>query len=63
MVECVFLRGRASRQPGKGRAIYKFRMRKTFHRNVLDNTYHSGDKFEETSVTMHEMQYLFQERR
>lgn len=48
-------------KPGKGRAIYKFRMRNLFTGNVLDITYHSGDKVEETSVTMHEMQYLFQE--
>jgi elongation factor P len=48
-------------KPGKGRAIYKFRLRNLFSGNVLDITYHSGDKVEETSITMHEMQYLFQE--
>jgi elongation factor P len=48
-------------KPGKGRAIYKFRLRNLFSGNVLDITFHSGEKVEETSVTMHEMQYLFQE--
>lgn len=48
-------------KPGKGRAIYKFRLRNLLSGNVLDMTYHSGDKVEETNVTMHEMQYLFQE--
>jgi elongation factor P len=48
-------------KPGKGRAIYKFRLRNLFSGNVLDMTFHSGDKVEETSITMHDMQYLFQE--
>jgi elongation factor P len=48
-------------KPGKGRAIYKFRLRNLFSGNVLDITYHSGEKVEETTVTIHEMQYLFKE--
>ena len=48
-------------KPGKGRAVYKFRLRNLFSGNVLDITFHSGDKVEETSVTMHEMQYLYKE--
>jgi elongation factor P len=48
-------------KPGKGRAIYKFRLRNHFSGNVLDITYHSGEKVEETTVTIHEMQYLFKE--
>jgi elongation factor P len=48
-------------KPGKGRAIYKFRLRNLFSGNVLDVTMHSGDKVEETSVNMHEMQFLFKE--
>ena len=48
-------------KPGKGRAIYKFRLRNLFSGNVLDVTMHSGEKVEETTVTMHEMQYLFKE--
>jgi elongation factor P len=48
-------------KPGKGRAIYKFRLRNLFSGNVLDITMHSGEKVDETTVTMHEMQYLFKE--
>ncbi len=48
-------------KPGKGRAIYKFRLRNLFSGNVLDITYHSGEKVEETTVTMHEMQFLYKE--
>jgi elongation factor P len=48
-------------KPGKGRAIYKFRLRNLLSGNILDVTMHSGDKVEETSVTVHEMQYLFKE--
>ena len=48
-------------KPGKGRAIYKYRLRNLFSGNVLDITMHSGEKVEETSVTIHEMQFLFKE--
>ena len=48
-------------KPGKGRAIYKFRLRNLFSGNVLDVTYHSGEKVEETTVSIHEMQFLFKE--
>lgn len=48
-------------KPGKGRAIYKLRVRNLLTGNVLDITYHSGDKVEETQVTVHEMQYTFKE--
>jgi elongation factor P len=48
-------------KPGKGRAIYKYRLRNLLSGNVLDITMHSGEKVEETNVTMHEMQYLFKE--
>lgn len=48
-------------KPGKGRAIYKLRLRNLFTGNVLDMTFHSGDKVEETNVTLHEMQYLYRE--
>jgi elongation factor P len=48
-------------KPGKGRAIYKFRLRNLLSGNVLDMTFHSGDKVEETSVTIHEMQFLYSE--
>jgi elongation factor P len=48
-------------KPGKGRAIYKYRLRNLLSGNVLDVTMHSGEKVEETAVTMHEMQFLFKE--
>jgi elongation factor P len=48
-------------KPGKGRAIYKYKLRNLLTGNILDVTMHSGEKVEETSVTMHEMQYLFKE--
>jgi elongation factor P len=48
-------------KPGKGRAIYKYRLRNLFSGNVLDITMHSGEKVEETSVTIHDMQFLFKE--
>lgn len=48
-------------KPGKGRAIYKYRLRNLLSGNILDVTMHSGEKVEETSVTMHEMQFLFKE--
>jgi elongation factor P len=48
-------------KPGKGRAIYKYKLRNLLSGNILDVTMHSGEKVEETAVTMHEMQYLFME--
>lgn len=48
-------------KPGKGRAIYKYRLRNLLSGNVLDVTMHSGEKVEETVVSMHEMQFLFKE--
>lgn len=48
-------------KPGKGRAVYHFRLRNLFSGNILDKTMHSGDNIEETSVTIREMQYLYVE--
>ncbi|MDD5702945.1 MAG: elongation factor P [Dehalococcoidales bacterium] len=48
-------------KPGKGRAIYKFRLRNLLSGNILEITLHSGDKVEETNVSVHEMQYLYKE--
>jgi elongation factor P len=48
-------------KPGKGRAIYKYRLRNLLSGNILDVTMHSGEKVEETRVTIHEMQYLYKE--
>ena len=48
-------------KPGKGRGIYHLRLRNLFTGNVQDITYHSGDKVEEASITILEMQYLYEE--
>jgi elongation factor P len=48
-------------KPGKGRAIYKYKLRNLLSGNVLDITMHSGEKVEETTVNMHEMQFLYKE--
>ena len=49
-------------KPGKGRAIYRLKLRNLFDGMAREITYHSGDRVEEVSVTSHEMQYLYEER-
>jgi elongation factor P len=48
-------------KPGKGRAIYRMRLRNLRDNTVLDRTFHSGDTVEEVYITTHEEQYLYQE--
>lgn len=48
-------------KPGKGRAIYKFKIRNMLNNSLQEVTYHSADKVEETSITVQEMQYLYKE--
>lgn len=48
-------------KPGKGRAIYRLRLRNLLDGTLQDITYHSGDRVDETEVTTREMQYLYQE--
>jgi elongation factor P len=48
-------------KPGKGRAIYRLRLRNLRDNTVLDRTFHSGDTVEEVYITTHEEQYLYQE--
>jgi len=48
-------------KPGKGRAIYRLRLRNLFDSSVIDYTYHSGDTVELADVTTHEIQYLYHE--
>jgi elongation factor P len=48
-------------KPGKGRAIYRLRLRNLFDNTVVDTTYHSGDTVELADVTSHELQYLYAE--
>jgi len=49
-------------KPGKGRAIYRLKLRNIFDGTTRDITYHSGDRVEEVSVTSHDMQFLYEER-
>ncbi len=49
-------------KPGKGRGIYRLRLRNMLTGNVVDVTYRSGEKVEEITVTTHEMQYLYEDR-
>jgi elongation factor P len=46
-------------KPGKGRAIYRMKLRNLFDGSLADITYHSGDELEGTEVTTQEMQYLY----
>jgi elongation factor P len=48
-------------KPGKGRAIYRLRLRNLRDGSILDHTYHSGEKVEEAVITTHEEQYLYKE--
>lgn len=48
-------------KPGKGRAIYRLKLRNLLDGSLQDITYHSGDKVEETEVSTREMQYLYHE--
>jgi elongation factor P len=48
-------------KPGKGRAIYRLKLRNLFDNSTIDSTYHSGDKVEVADVTSHEIQYLYNE--
>jgi elongation factor P len=48
-------------KPGKGRAIYRLRLKNLFDYSTLDITYHSGDKVDEVHILTQEMQYLYKE--
>jgi elongation factor P len=48
-------------KPGKGRAIYHLKLRNLINGTLSEPTYHSGDKFDEATITVRDMQYLFQE--
>ena len=48
-------------KPGKGRAIYRIKMRNLLDGVPREITYHSGDKVEEVSIVAHDMQYLYEE--
>ena len=46
-------------KPGKGRAIYRLKLKNLIDNSTLDITYHSGDKVDEARITNVEMQYLY----
>jgi len=48
-------------KPGKGRAIYRLKLRNLLDNTVLDRTYHSGEKVDEASIASEEKQYLYRE--
>ncbi len=48
-------------KPGKGRAVYRFRVRNLYTGMTLEKTYHSGDSVDEISITGRDMQYLYKE--
>jgi elongation factor P len=48
-------------KPGKGRAIYRVKLRNLFDNSTQDRTYHSGESVELTDVTSLEVQFLYEE--
>ncbi len=48
-------------KPGKGRAIYRLKLRNLLDNTTLDRTYHSAEKVEEAPITTREEQYLYRE--
>ncbi len=48
-------------KPGKGRAIYRLKLRNLLTGNTLERTYHSSEKVEEAQIAINEMQYLYKE--
>jgi len=48
-------------KPGKGRAIYRLRLKNLLDSSTLDVTFHSGEKVDEACITNQEMQYLYKE--
>ena len=48
-------------KPGKGRAIYRLRLKNLFDGSALDRTFHSGEKVDEANVRAEEKQYLYKD--
>lgn len=48
-------------KPGKGRAIYRLRLKSLRDGSVLERTSHSGDKVDEAPITTREEQFLYKE--
>ncbi len=48
-------------KPGKGRAIYRVRLRNLIDGSIVDKTYHSGEKVDEAQTTYQQEQFLYQD--
>lgn len=48
-------------KPGKGRAIYRLRLKNLMDGSTLDRTFHSSEKVDTANVTVEEKQFLYQE--
>lgn len=48
-------------KPGKGRAIYRLKLRNLLDGSTAERAYHSGEKVEEAQITNQDEQYLYQE--
>ncbi len=46
-------------KPGKGRALYKCKLKNMVTGAQFDRTFRSGDKFNEADLEEHEMEYLY----
>jgi len=48
-------------KPGKGRAIYRYRLRNLVDGKSIERTYHSGDSLDPANISTREGQYLYKE--
>lgn len=48
-------------KPGKGRAIYRLRLKNLMDGSTLDRTYHSSEKVDTANVSVEEKQFLYKE--
>jgi len=48
-------------KPGKGRAIYRVKLRNLIDGSIIDKTYHSGEKVDEAHTTYQQEQYLYKD--
>lgn len=48
-------------KPGKGRAIYRLKLKNLFTNSSIDRTYHSSEKVDTANVTAQEKQFLYKE--
>jgi elongation factor P len=48
-------------KPGKGRAIYRLKLRNLLDSSIIEKTLHSGEKADEAQTTYQQEQYLYQD--